>query len=79
MARTAVDKTQYMSWEEEAIDEFFTTLDVKEISGFQQVNNTLYVDQASIGKTPRSCPATFIGVFDTIRTLFAGTQDSKLM
>jgi excinuclease ABC subunit A len=41
------------------------------------VKNTMYVDQSSIGKTPRSCPATFIGTFDHIRKIFAGTTEAK--
>jgi len=39
----------------------------------------LYVDQTSIGKTPRSCPGTFIGTFDNIRKIFAGTDQAKFM
>jgi excinuclease ABC subunit A len=43
------------------------------------VDNVVYVDQTSIGKTPRSCPATFIGVFDNIRKIFAGVNESKFL
>ena len=42
------------------------------------MDNVVYVDQSSIGKTPRSCPATFIGVFDEIRKLFASTETAKM-
>lgn len=43
------------------------------------MDNVVYVDQTSIGKTPRSCPATFIGVFDNIRKIFAGVNESKFL
>ncbi|MBW8828181.1 MAG: excinuclease ABC subunit UvrA [Burkholderiales bacterium] len=47
------------------------------IDGWQQVDRVLEVDQTPIGKTPRSCPATYIGFWDTIRRLFADTLESR--
>ena len=47
------------------------------IDGWQQVDKVLEVDQTPIGKTPRSCPATYIGFWDTIRKLFADTLEAK--
>ena len=49
-----------------------------DISGWQPVQRILEVDQTPIGKTPRSCPATYIGIWDTIRKLFADTVDARL-
>jgi excinuclease ABC subunit A len=49
----------------------------KGLTGWQQVDRVLEVDQTPIGKTPRSCPATYIGFWDTIRKLFAETLEAK--
>jgi excinuclease ABC subunit A len=47
------------------------------LSGFEGVDRVLEVDQTPIGKTPRSCPATYIGFWDAIRRLFTETLEAK--
>ena len=47
------------------------------IEGWQGIDRVLEVDQTPIGKTPRSCPATYIGFWDTIRKLFTETLEAK--
>lgn len=48
------------------------------IAGWESIDRILEVDQTPIGKTPRSCPATYIGIWDSIRKLFSGTVDARL-
>ena len=49
----------------------------KGIKGMEQLDKVIDIDQSPIGRTPRSNPATYTGVFDQIRDLFASTQDAK--
>ena len=50
----------------------------KEIKGIEQLDKVIDIDQSPIGRTPRSNPATYTGVFDQIRDLFANTKDAKM-
>lgn len=50
----------------------------KKITGLENIDKIVDIDQSPIGRTPRSNPATYTGVFDDIRTLFAQTNEAKL-
>jgi len=64
--RNALDAGEHITW-----------VGCDSISGFEAIDRVLEVDQTPIGKTPRSCPATYIGFWDTIRKLFADTLEAK--
>ncbi|MDO9435838.1 excinuclease ABC subunit UvrA [Hydrogenophaga sp.] len=64
--RDAMDKGKHPAWS-----------GCTSVSGFEAVDRVLEVDQTPIGKTPRSCPATYIGFWDTVRKLFADTLEAK--
>ncbi len=50
----------------------------KEIKGLEHIDKVINIDQSPIGRTPRSNPATYTGVFDFIRDIFAGTNEAKM-
>ena len=53
------------------------TGEYKKITGVDKIDKVINIDQSPIGRTPRSNPATYIGLWDDIRALFASTQESK--
>lgn len=76
---SVIDPKEYSNYQNLAFQDFYKHLEVDTITWYENIKNVLYVDQTSIWKTPRSCPATFIWVFDDIRKLFAGSEEAKIM
>ena len=74
---TLVLDTLLANLQKHLFNPFVETGKIKSISGISNVDKLIIVNQDPIGKTPRSNPATYIGVFDEIRELFASTQDAR--
>ncbi len=56
----------------------YTTGKCKEVKGIENIDKVVHISQDPIGRTPRSNPATYVGVFDDIRNVFATTKEAKL-
>jgi len=74
-----MQRKKYEHLEKLALEQFYEHIWVETIKWREEVDNVLYVNQSAIGKTPRSCPATFVGVFDDIRKMFAGVTEAKML
>jgi excinuclease ABC subunit A len=55
-----------------------TTIGCRALRGLQALERALEVDQTPIGKTPRSCPATYVGLWDEVRRIYAATTEAKM-
>ncbi|NLT57615.1 MAG: excinuclease ABC subunit UvrA [Clostridiales bacterium] len=56
----------------------YTAVEVRDIEGLEQLDKIIAIDQSPIGRTPRSNPATYTGLFTDVRNLFASTNDAKM-
>jgi len=76
---TLIEETLYPALSKSIYGHFYRTSgDYSSIEGGREIKRTLVVDQSPIGKTSRSNPATYVGVFDDIRDLFALTKEAKI-
>jgi len=74
---TLINDTLYRSCARELNDAAVTAAPSDGIEGIDQLDKVIEIDQSPIGRTPRSNPATYTGVFTPIRELFAGTQEAR--
>lgn len=72
-----ITETLYPAVSNRVMDTSFPEGDFKTIKGFENIDKVINIDQSPIGRTPRSNPATYIGLFTLIRDLFASTPDAK--
>ena len=75
---TLVNEVLYKAVTKELNDSHVKPGKCKEIKGLENIDKIINIDQSPIGRTPRSNPATYTGVFDLIRDIFAGTNEAKL-
>ena len=75
---TLVNEVLYKTVSKELYDTHVKPGKCKEIKGLENIDKIINIDQSPIGRSPRSNPATYTGVFDIIRDLFAGTNEAKM-
>lgn len=79
MSKQLISPMEYNEFAEKALVDFFENkLEVDTIKWYENINNYVYIDQSAIWKNPRSCPSTFIWVWDDIRELFANSSEARL-
>jgi excinuclease ABC subunit A len=75
---TLVNQTLYPLVMQHLYDSVKQPLPYKEVKGLAHIDKVIEIDQAPIGRTPRSNPATYTKLFDEIRSLFAGLQEAQI-
>jgi excinuclease ABC subunit A len=75
---TLINETLYPLLSHYCYGSKFTPLEHKSISGLENIDKVIEIDQSPIGRTPRSNPATYCGFFTDIRTLFASIPEAKI-
>lgn len=75
---TLINEVLYKAITKELHDSHVKPGKCKEIKGLENIDKIINIDQSPIGRTPRSNPATYTGVFDIIRDIFAGTNEAKM-
>jgi excinuclease ABC subunit A len=74
---TLINRTLYPYLARHLHDSSVEVAPVKEVQGVEQIDKIIDIDQSPIGRTPRSNPATYTGVFTAIREIFAATQEAR--
>lgn len=75
---TLINEVLYKAITKELHDSHVKPGKCKEIKGLENIDKIINIDQSPIGRTPRSNPATYTGVFDVIRDIFAETNEAKM-
>lgn len=75
---TLINETLYPVLSHHCYGSKFTALEYKSISGLENIDKVIEIDQSPIGRTPRSNPATYCGFFTDIRTLFSCIPEAKI-
>jgi excinuclease ABC subunit A len=75
---TLINETLYPLLSQYCYHSKFTALGYKKITGLENIDKVIEIDQSPIGRTPRSNPATYCGFFTEIRTLFASIPEAKI-
>jgi len=75
---TLINETLYPILSKHCYNSKFNPLEYKSVSGLENIDKVIEIDQSPIGRTPRSNPATYCGFFTDIRTLFASIPEAKI-
>ncbi|HEX8316260.1 MAG TPA: excinuclease ABC subunit UvrA [Flavisolibacter sp.] len=75
---TLINETLYPLLSKHCYNSKMTPMEFKSVSGLEEIDKVIEIDQSPIGRTPRSNPATYCGFFTEIRTLFASIPEAKI-